>query len=136
VTDYYALLEVSPEASETEIRESYRRLAKKYHPDLHPGDKEAEARSKEIGEAYAVLIGAKSRKAYDKARLGKSQSRNNAPRRSAAAGEMPSKIDKDGIDNLFRDFFGKGVSKDRQKEKTGASVIDANATFENFFGKR
>ena len=53
--DYYEVLGVSRTASEEEIKKAYRTLAKKYHPDLHPGDSEAEPKFKEVNEAYAVL---------------------------------------------------------------------------------
>ena len=53
--DYYELLEVSRDANGDEIKKSYRRLAMKYHPDRNPGNKEAEAKFKEINEAYDVL---------------------------------------------------------------------------------
>ena len=53
--DYYEVLGVSKGASDSEIKSAYRKLAKKYHPDMNPGDKEAEAKFKEASEAYAVL---------------------------------------------------------------------------------
>ena len=52
VNDPYKVLGVSPDASDEEIKKAYRRLAKKYHPDLHPGDPEAERRMNEINAAY------------------------------------------------------------------------------------
>jgi curved DNA-binding protein CbpA len=53
--DLYEILGVDRNATEEEIKKAYRRLAKKYHPDLNPGDKEAEQKFKEINEAYEIL---------------------------------------------------------------------------------
>ena len=64
-TDYYELLGVGRKASAKDIRAAYRKLARKYHPDLNPGDKSAEEKFKQIQEAYEVLSDAKKRQMYD-----------------------------------------------------------------------
>ncbi|SFB24621.1 molecular chaperone DnaJ [Acetitomaculum ruminis DSM 5522] len=63
--DYYEVLGVSKDASDAEIKKAYRKLAKKYHPDANPGDKEAEAKFKESSEAYAILSDPDKRRQYD-----------------------------------------------------------------------
>jgi len=63
--DYYQILGVNRNASEKEIKQAYRRLARKHHPDLNPGDKSAEARFKEMNAAYEVLSNPEKRKKYD-----------------------------------------------------------------------
>lgn len=63
--DYYDILGVKREASQEEIKKAYRRLARKFHPDLNPGDKNAEKKFKEINEAYEVLSDKKKRAEYD-----------------------------------------------------------------------
>jgi DnaJ-class molecular chaperone len=86
--DYYATLGLRPDASEEEIRRTYRRLALEWHPDRNPGNPRAEERFKEISEAYAVLMDPAKRGAYDRAR-GAGQ----------PAGFDPSRED------VFRDLF-------------------------------
>src|SRR5215472_8236852 len=63
--DYYSTLGVAKTATEKEIKQAYRKLARKHHPDVNPGDKSAEAKFKEINEAYEVLGDPAKRKKYD-----------------------------------------------------------------------
>ena len=64
-TDYYELLGVPKKASTKDIRTAFRKLARKYHPDLNPGDKSSEEKFKQLQEAYDVLSDAKKRQIYD-----------------------------------------------------------------------
>src|SRR5579864_4905175 len=63
--DYYELLGVARKASAKDIRAAFRKLARKYHPDLNPGDKSSEEKFKQLQEAYDVLSDAKKRQMYD-----------------------------------------------------------------------
>ena len=65
-TDYYELLGVNRDATAEELKKAYRKLAVKYHPDKNPGDDAAEAKFKEISEAYDILKDAEKRAAYDR----------------------------------------------------------------------
>ena len=64
-SDYYELLGINKNATEDEIKKSYRKLAVKYHPDKNPGNKTAEDKFKEISEAYEVLSDSEKRSKYD-----------------------------------------------------------------------
>src|ERR1700690_721127 len=63
--DYYELLDVPRKSSVKDIRAAYRKLARKFHPDLNPGDKSAEEKFKQVQEAYEVLSDTKKRQMYD-----------------------------------------------------------------------
>jgi DnaJ-class molecular chaperone len=77
--DYYSILGVSKTATEKEIKQAFRKLARKYHPDVNPGDKSAEARFKEINEANEVLSDPAKRKKYDELGANWRQYENVAP---------------------------------------------------------
>ena len=63
--DYYEVLGVSKDVDEATLKKAYRKVAKKYHPDMNPGDAEAEKKFKEASEAYAILSDPEKRRQYD-----------------------------------------------------------------------
>lgn len=100
--DYYEVLGVSRDASEEEIKKAYRKLAKKYHPDMNPGDKDAENKFKEASEAYAVLSDADKRRQYD-------QFGHAAFEGGGAGGfDFNSADFSDIFSDIFGDMFGTG----------------------------
>lgn len=102
--DYYEVLGVSKTASDDEIKKAFRTLAKKYHPDMHPGDKECEEKFKEAQEAYVVLSDAEKRKQYDQ--FGHAAFDGTG---GGAGGFDFSGMDMGDIfGDLFGDFFGGG----------------------------
>ena len=102
--DYYEVLGVSKTASDDEIKKAFRTLAKKYHPDMHPWDKECEEKFKEAQEAYAVLSDAEKRKQYDQ--FGHAAFDGTG---GGAGGFDFSGMDMGDIfGDIFGDFFGGG----------------------------
>ncbi len=97
--DYYEVLGVSKDADDTALKKAYRVLAKKYHPDANPGDKDAEAKFKEASEAYAVLSDPEKRKRYD-------QFGHAAFDPSQGGYGGPQDFDMDDIMSMFGGMFG------------------------------
>lgn len=105
--DYYEVLGVSKSASDSELKSAYRKLAKKYHPDMNPGDKEAEAKFKEASEAYSVLSDPDKRRQYDQ--FGHAAFDGGA---GGAGGFDFNNMDMGDIfGDIFGDFFGGGRSR-------------------------
>lgn len=107
--DYYSILGVDENASEEEIKQAYRRLAKRYHPDKNRGDKEAERRFKEINEAYEVLSDKEKRARYDQLRNGGYQFEGfdfaDAFGRSRPGAQQFRFEDLGDLGDLFESFF-------------------------------
>jgi molecular chaperone DnaJ len=101
--DYYKVLDVARNASETDMKKAYRRLAMKFHPDRNPGDHEAEEKFKEAKEAYEILSDAQKRAVYDQyGHAGIESSRNAA----GGAGSHSAEAFSDIFGEVFGDIFG------------------------------
>src|ERR1700730_17492416 len=133
--DYYEVLGIKRDAKPEEIKKAYRRLARKYHPDVNPGDKSAEERFKLTTEAHDVLSDPKKRTIYD--RFGQySDNLADAAARGAGptSGRAAPGFDFTGFDwssastgtggssssfrDIFADLFGGGAAKDKEPPKT------------------
>ncbi len=108
MTDPYSVLGVAKTASADDIRKAYRKLAKKHHPDLNPGDKKAEARFKEITHANELLSDTDKRRRFDAGEID-AEGQAQAPRgfyRDQAAGPGGRKYDRGGGEDAFVDMGG------------------------------
>ncbi|MBI4688101.1 MAG: molecular chaperone DnaJ [Nitrospirae bacterium] len=122
IKDYYELLGVKKDASQDEIKKAFRKLARKYHPDLNPGDKTAEQKFKEINEAYEVLGDQKKRAEYDQ--FGKT------PPFEAGAGFEGSKPYDFGFDfGNLGDIFG-GLFGGQRAEGTQLRGVDLESSLD------
>ncbi|HEY5180577.1 MAG TPA: DnaJ C-terminal domain-containing protein [Dermatophilaceae bacterium] len=109
--DFYAILGVPADADAVAVKKAYRKLARKLHPDQKPGDKAAEKRFKEIGEAYAVLSSPEERKQYDAIR---SMSHGGARFTSGGPGGSGA-----GFEDVFSNLFGGGGGGGNVRFNTG-----------------
>ncbi len=108
--DYYEVLGVAKNASDAELKKAYRVLAKKYHPDVNPGDQEAEKKFKEASEAYAILSDAEKRKQYDQ--FGHAAFENGGGGAGGFGGFDFGGMDfTDMFGDIFGDLFGGGRSR-------------------------
>jgi len=115
--DYYKILGVDRNASEKEIKQAYRRLARKYHPDVNPGDKQAEEKFKEISEAYEVLSDPEKRAKYDQFGQYWRQAAAGGPGAGAPPGWEqgfgPFDFETGGLGDIFEMIFGERRGRTR-----------------------
>ena len=131
--DYYEVLGLNKSANEGEIKKAYRSLAKKYHPDMNPGDKEAEAKFKEVNEAYAVLSDADKKAKYDQ--FGHAAFDPTAGGGDGGFGGFGGFGDFGDLGDIFGSFFGGGFggssSQRRNAPQRGEDIgVRVTVTFE------
>ena len=128
--DYYEVLGVDKNADDATIKKAYRKLAKKYHPDINPGDKEAEKKFKEASEAYAVLSDSEKRRQYDQ--FGHSAFDGGAGGAGAGGFDFSGMDMGDIFGDIFGDFFGGGARRQSSNgPMKGANVrASVRITFE------
>ena len=128
--DYYTILGISRNASEREIKQAYRKLARQYHPDVNPGDKSTEAKFKEINEAYEVLSNKENRKKYDQFgdqwqyadQFAQAQRQQTPFRDFSQAGAQRFHFEEADLDSLFGDLFGGGTRSRRVRPRRGRDI--------------
>ncbi|SFT34630.1 DnaJ domain-containing protein [Selenomonas sp. GACV-9] len=141
--DYYQILGLSPTATKKEIKKAFRQLARKYHPDLHPGDKAAAEQFKLINEACQVLSDENKRARYDLDR--KQQGQRQQTRQTAShtgnaqrQGAGPGKTDFSQAfsRSAFEEAFFAGIKKPQADGKAAGKKdpLDTSALFKGFFG--
>lgn len=127
VKDYYKILGVEKNASQEEIKSAYRKLAKQYHPDLHPGDNAAAEKFKEVNEAYSVLGDAEKRKKYDRGEMDMEGGFN------PFGGGGFTATGFDDIFDMFSDAFGFGGGRRRSSGAATAAGSDITYNVELTF---
>src|ERR1700683_1165233 len=117
--NYYATLGVAREAGSEDLKKAYRKLAMQFHPDRNPGDKPAEARFKEVNEAYDILKDDQKRSAYD--RFGHAAFEQNGGGAGAGMGAFDFSASGD-LGDIFDQMFGMGGRRGGGRTRTGADL--------------
>ncbi len=142
--DYYEILGVNRKATEPELKKAFRKLARKFHPDVNPGDKTSEQKFKEMNEAYEVLSDAKKRQQYDQfghAAFEQGFGQGPGPGQGSGfegfGGPGAEQFSRGGYEDIFADLFGGGrVKKQRGPEKGEDTTYTVEVELEDaIFGR-
>jgi len=128
--DYYSVLGVSRNASEREIKQAYRKLARQYHPDVNAGDKSAEAKFKRINEAYEVLSDKEKRRKYDQFgdqwqyadQFAQARRQQTPFWDFSQAGGQSFRFEEADLGSLFGDLFGGGIRRQQVRPRRGKDI--------------
>ncbi|WP_046214869.1 J domain-containing protein [Paenibacillus wulumuqiensis] len=145
--NYYQVLGLSQTATPAEIKQTYRRLAKQYHPDTNQGSAEAEQKFKQVQQAYETLGNEDARHKYDQKLAGAStgstgpagQAAGSRTTRSSAASAGDKNFDPRDVQTQFERFFGfnpKSNDASIKKDDKKKNPLDTSAIFEQYFGPR
>lgn len=148
--NYYQLLGVDAGADAATIKNAFRKLAKKYHPDTNPGDKEAELKFKDINEAYAILSDDTKRAKYDAELKGAAtgsrttsqgggMNQQSARQKNPNMGKAPNMADfyesfRNSFDNLMGQDMKMNEEKNQKKAGAQPDFMNVNQQFASFFG--
>ncbi len=147
---YYEILNVKTTATADEIKKSFRKLAKQYHPDQNPGDEKVAQKFAEVSEAYKILSDEEERKKYDDRLNGNSYSQNPFERgNTQTQGQNGANVNKDfnmsedmfksmGAGRGFADYFGfdpKSKEVNMNKGKNNSDAMRTEDAFKHIFGK-
>ena len=140
--DYYKILGLSPTATKKEIKKAFRQLARKYHPDLHPGDKAAAEQFKRINEACQVLSDDSKRARYDLDRKQQGQRqqtqqcRQHTQQKAAHTSSAKPDFSQAFSRRAFEDVFFAGIQKPTPKDAGSdkKNPLDTSDLFKGFFG--
>lgn len=131
--DYYRILGVTEQADEEQVKQAYRKLAKKYHPDLNPGNPEAEAKFKDIVEAYETLGDVKKRKGYDLERKKAGERNGSGNRQAAKAPDINMGNFTKDMERYFGfSFNGKNAGQPKEKGTGKRNPLDVTEMFEAY----